>query len=118
MCDRNDTQSAKPKIFTICPSCGDSKIHAPSTCDFLVPSLSVSAMTTPTLQDNLFCSPLRTQVAPLNCNGAGKCIVPDVQGSRRIMVWESTAKSPPQLAYFILTQRFHGSKYLSYNFHF
>ena len=28
-------------------------------------------------------------VAPPNCNGAGKCAVPDAQGSRRIPAWES-----------------------------
>lgn len=51
------------------------QIHATSTCDFLLPSLSVSAISTPTLHDGLFCSPSRrTHVVPLNCNGAGKCI--------------------------------------------
>lgn len=52
----------------------DSKIHAPFTYDFLLPSLSVSAITTPTLHDSLFCSPSRSHVAPLNVTGLGSVL--------------------------------------------
>lgn len=59
--------------------------------DSLLLSLSGSAKWTPILHDSAFSShSKRSHMVPPNCSGAGKCTVPNAQGSRRVPVWEST----------------------------